>query len=103
MKVKLYKILPHFLQNSLMSSPMIYFDETGDWGKGKSNPTPDKNSFKKGAPHPHAPSMIRTAVMKEVGGYTDTKRTVRVEDYYLWYKYIKRAIRGTICKNISIK
>jgi len=94
MKVKLYKILPHFLQNSLMSSPMIYFDETGDWGFGKSNPIPDKNSFKKGAPHTHAPAMIRTTVMKEIDGYTDTKRTVRVEDYYLWYKIYKAGYQG---------
>lgn len=91
---KQIKFLDEHPEYAVVSSPMIYFDETGDWGKGKSNPTPDKNSFKKGAPHPHAPSMIRTAVMKEVGGYTDTKRTVRVEDYYLWYKIYKAGYKG---------
>lgn len=79
---------------AVVSSPMIHFDETGDWGRGKANPTPDKHSFKKGTPHTHAPSMTRTHVMKEVGGYTDTKRTVRVEDYYLWYKIYKAGYRG---------
>lgn len=79
---------------AVVSCPMIYFDETGDWGKGKIEEKPDINSFKKGAPHTHAPCMIRTDVIKEVGGYKDTKRTIRVEDYYLWYKIYKAGYRG---------
>lgn len=79
---------------AVVSSPMIYFDETGDWGEGKLIEKPDIDVFKKSAPHTHAPSMIRTIVMKEVNGYTDTKRTVRVEDYYLWYKIYKAGYRG---------
>ena len=73
---------------------MIHFDETGDWGQGKSIEKPDKNTFKRGAPHTHAPSMIRTQVMKDVGGYTDTKQTIRIEDYYLWYKIYKAGYKG---------
>lgn len=91
---KQIKFLDNHPEYAVVSSPMIYFDETGDWGFGKSNPIPDKNSFKKGAPHTHAPAMIRTAVMKDVDGYTDTKRTVRVEDYYLWYKIYKAGYQG---------
>lgn len=79
---------------SVVSTPMIYFDESGDWGFGKANPTPDIESFKTGPPHTHAPCMVRTEVMKVVGGYTDNKWTVRVEDYYLWYKIYKAGYRG---------
>lgn len=79
---------------AVVSSPMIYFDKSGDWGEGKSVEKPDLNIFKKSAPHTHAPCMIRTFVIKEVGGYTDTKRTIRVEDYYLWYKIYKKGYRG---------
>lgn len=79
---------------AVVSCPMIYFDETGDWGKGRIEEKPDLNSFKKGGPHTHAPCMIRTDVIKEVGGYKDTKRTIRVEDYYLWYKIYKKGYRG---------
>ena len=79
---------------AVVSTPMIYFDETGDWGWGKANPTPDKYTFRKGAPHTHAPSMTRTKVLKEVNGYTDTSRTVRVEDYFLWYKIYKAGYKG---------
>lgn len=79
---------------AVVSSPMIYFDETGDWGFGKSIEKPGIEIFKKSAPHPHAPAMVRTAVMKEVEGYTDTAKTIRVEDYYLWYKIYKAGYRG---------
>lgn len=91
---KQIKFLDSHPEYAVVSTPMIYFDETGDWGKGKANPTPDKNSFRSGAPHAHAPAMVRTHVMKEVNGYTDTKRTIRVEDYYLWYKIYKAGYRG---------
>lgn len=79
---------------AVVSTPMIYFDETGDWGQGNTNPTPNKESFKKGTPHAHAPSMVRTAVMKEVGGYTVGKYLERGQDYYLWYKIYKAGYRG---------
>lgn len=78
----------------VVSSPMIYFDESGDWGEGKSNPTPGLDSFKLGAPHTHAPCMMRTAVMKEVGGYTISPLLNRGQDYYLWYKIYKAGHRG---------
>ncbi|WP_310993605.1 glycosyltransferase [Aequorivita marina] len=74
---------------AVVSSPMIYFDENGDWGEGKSNPTPGIEIFKKGAPHPHAPCMVRTEVMKEVKGYTVSPKLERGQDYYLFYKIYK--------------
>src|SRR5690625_1119963 len=91
---KQINFLYEYPEYAVVSSPMIYFDETGDCGKGKSNPTPDKNSFKKGEPHTHAPAMIRTAVMKESDGYTVDKRLVSGQDYYLWYKIYKAGYQG---------
>src|SRR5690606_22581712 len=67
---KQIKFLDAHSEYAVVSSPMIHFDETGDWGEGTANPTPNKNSFRKGTPHTHAPSMVRTAVMNEVNGYT---------------------------------
>src|SRR5690625_3092328 len=87
-----------FLDNhpeySLVSTPMILFDETGDWGRTRSIEKPTKEDFKKGTPHPHAPSMIRTKVMKEVNGYTVNKYLERGQDYYLWYKIYKAGYKG---------
>lgn len=79
---------------AIVSSPMIHFDDSGDWGQGKAVEKPTIEIFKYRAPHTHAPCMIRTPVIKEVNGYTDTKYTVRVEDYYLWYKIYKKGYRG---------
>lgn len=91
---KQINFLDEHSEYAVVSTPMIFFDETGDWGEGTAYPTPDLSSFKTRRPHNHAPSMIRTSVMKEVNGYTDTKRTIRVEDYYLWYKIYKAGYRG---------
>ncbi|MDH8700769.1 glycosyltransferase EpsE [Dysgonomonadaceae bacterium PH5-43] len=79
---------------AVVSCAMIYFDESGDWGQGTPVVTPDKYTFKKGTPHTHAPCMIRTDVIKEVGGYTDIPITLRVEDYHLWYKIYKAGYKG---------
>lgn len=91
-----------FLDNhpefSVVSTPMIYFDENGDWGKGKLVEKPKIADFKYGAPHTHAPSMMRTHVLKKVNGYTANSRTIRIEDYYLWYKIYKAGFK---CYNIQ--
>jgi glycosyltransferase EpsE len=82
------------LEYAVLSSPMILFDETGDWGLTKLEGKPNKESFKKGPPHSHAPCMVRTEVIKEVGGYTINKYMVRGQDYYLWYKIYKSGYTG---------
>lgn len=81
-------------QYALVSSPMILFDENGDWGNTQTIEKPVKEDFKKGTPHPHAPSMIRTKVIKKVGGYTVNKYLNRGQDYYLWYKIYKAGYKG---------
>ncbi len=79
---------------AVVSTPMILFDETGDWGETKSIEKPTKEDFVKGPPHPHAPCMIRRKVMQEVKGYTVNKRLTRGQDYYLWYKIYKAGYKG---------
>jgi len=88
----------HFLDNhpeyALVSTGMIRFDETGDWGVSLLQEKPTKIDFRKGTPHAHAPSMIRTEIIKEVGGYTVDKLLERGQDYYLWYKIYKKGYMG---------
>lgn len=87
-----------FLDNhpeyAVISSPMIYFDETGIFKEGKAIEYPDKYDFVKGTPFCHAPCMVRTDIMKAVGGYTDDKRILRVEDYHLWFKIYAAGYKG---------
>lgn len=79
---------------AVVSCPMIYFDESGDYRVGKAKPYPDKNDFVKGSPICHAPCMIRTSVLKGVGGYTDDIKLRRVEDYHLWLKIYAAGYRA---------
>ena len=79
-----------FLDNhpeyAIVSSPMIYFDERGDFKKGKGKGEVHKSDFLHGSPICHAPSMMRTEALKGVGGYAVNNRLLRVEDYNLWFR-----------------
>ena len=80
------KFLDEHPEFAVVSCPMVYFDESGDYRVGKAKSYPDKNDFVKVTPICHAPCMIRTDVLKAVGGYTDDNKLRRVEDYHLWLK-----------------
>lgn len=43
---------------------------------------------------PHAAIMTYTNVYKELGGYTVSKRTVRSQDYDLWFKFFSKGFKG---------
>lgn len=79
---------------ALVSCPMIYFDEYGDYRTGVAKSEPSKEDFKYGTPFCHAPVMLRTTILKKIGGYTDEAWVERVEDYYLWYKFYKNGYKG---------
>ena len=38
--------------------------------------------------------MIRTRVIKEIGGYSLSNKLLRVEDYHLWYKIYMAGYKG---------
>lgn len=78
----------------IVSSAMIYFDETGDWATGKPSEFPKKENFAKGTPFAHAPCMVRREAYESVDGYTVDKRLVRVEDYHLWIKMYAEGFKG---------
>ncbi|MBQ9930343.1 MAG: glycosyltransferase family 2 protein [Oscillospiraceae bacterium] len=61
---------------AVVSTAMVYFDEAGQWGRGKAVPYPEKFDFMHGTPFCHAPCMVRRAVMEEIGGYTDEDKIV---------------------------
>lgn len=81
-------------QYSVVSSNVIYFDETGKWGKSDTVEKPEKIDFAKKSPFCHAASMLRREVYESVGGYTVDKKLLRVEDYHLWYKVYKKGYKG---------
>ncbi|MGN0335147.1 MAG: glycosyltransferase family 2 protein [Lachnospiraceae bacterium] len=88
-----------FLDNhpeyAIVSTPMIFFDDKGDWGCSKAIEVPQIKDFANHAPfHCHAPCMIRKEAYLAVGGYTVDKRLLRFEDCNLWYKLYAAGYRG---------
>lgn len=79
---------------AIVSGPMIYFDEYGDFRTGKGNGEVTIKDFIPGPPFCHAPCMIRTDAFKQVGGYSVAKHLLRIEDYHLWFKLYYAGYRG---------
>lgn len=82
---------------AFVSTPMIYFDENGEFRRGSCrgySPTP--KDFRRGSPFCHAPSMIRRYAYENVGRYTVEKKLLGVEDYHLWFKMYAAGYKGYI-------
>lgn len=80
---------------AIVSTPMILFDENGDWGRTGYIQRPMKNDFIRHNPvHCHAPCMIRREAFLAVGGYTVDKRMLRFEDINLWFKLYSSGYTG---------
>lgn len=79
---------------AIVSCPMIYFDENGEFGRGRGGQEPTKTAFIYGTPFCHAPCMVRTEAIKDVGGYSYGARYRRGQDYNLWMKMYAKGYRG---------
>lgn len=89
------RFLDEHPEYAIVSTPMIFFDESGDWGRSYSIERPTKRDFIKHSPvHCHAPCMIRREAYLAVGGYTVDKRMLRFEDVNLWYKLYANGYMG---------
>lgn len=88
------KFLEEHLEIAVVSVPMYYFDENGDYRKafGKDAEIP-KYDVIPGTPVCHAPCMARTAAFKAVGDYSVDKKLLRLEDYHLWFKMFKEGYK----------
>ena len=88
------KFLDENPEYAIVSAPMIYFDENGDWGRGKAVEYPDKMTFVAGTPFCHAPCMVRVEAYKAANGYSENKKTLRAEDYDLWFRLYSMGYKG---------
>lgn len=80
---------------AIVSTYMTTFDENGEWGCIKTLEYPQVKDFPTHVPmFCHAPCMIRKEAFMNVGGYTEDKRLLRVEDYHLWYKFYAKGYKG---------
>lgn len=79
---------------AIVSTPMVYFDENGDFRTGLGGYEPTKDICALKTPFCHAPCMVRTEAYNAVGGYTVDPKLLRCEDYYLWVKMFAKCYRG---------
>ena len=88
----------HFLEihpeYAFVSTPMILFDENGDWGKTRISESPSLEQVVAGAAFCHGPVMIRRGCMESVHGYTEDRKMLRVEDINLWIKLYSAGYQG---------
>ncbi len=89
-----------FLENnkqySIVSTPMIYFDEKGIFRIGKGGYEPLLSNFVKGTPFCHAPCMVKKEAYLDVDGYVVSKNRLRVEDWDLWIRMYEKGYRGYV-------
>ena len=78
----------------IVSTDMTFFDESGTWGLIQHPVEPTKKDFLYGSPFCHAPCMVRREAYEKVGGYTENKNLLRVEDYHLWIKMYAAGSKG---------
>lgn len=90
------KFLDENPKYSIVSTPMIYFDESGIFRVGKGGWEPQITSFAKGTPFCHAPCMVKKEAYINVDGYTVKKSRLRVEDWDLWIRMYEKGYRGYV-------
>ena len=77
-----------------VSTPMILFDEGGEWERTHSIEMPNAYQVVTGVAFCHAPVMIRRECLESVHGYTEDRRILRVEDINLWIKLYTAGYKG---------
>lgn len=84
---------------AIASTPMIYFDEDGEYRRGSGGYEVTNKMFLSGPPFCHATCMIRTEAYRKVGGYSVDVKLLRVEDVHLWFKMYIAGFKGYIMKS----
>ncbi len=79
---------------AIVSTPMIYFDEQGEFRRGVGGYEPQSEDFINGRTFCHAPCMVRREAYLAVDGYTVSKYLLRMEDQHLWLKMYQKGFRG---------
>ena len=87
------KFLDEHPEYAFVSTPMIFFDEKGEF-RTRIKPDPQKMDFWYARAFCHAPVMVRREAYEAVGGYTESKYLLRVEDQHLWLKMYTCGFRG---------
>lgn len=87
-----------FLQShpeyELVGTAMRQFNEGGMIRDITKPESPNKNCMRSIVPFNHATIMTYKRVYNTLGGYTVSERTVRAQDYDLWFRFFAAGFRG---------
>lgn len=73
---------------------MSFFDDEGIFGKMIYDAAPQPKDLLHGSQFCHAGALMRRDILEELGGYSENKDTLRVEDYDLWVRMYAAGYRG---------
>lgn len=79
---------------ALVSCKMTMFDEEGEFRTVDYCAEPTRKQLVRASQFCHAGCMMRTSVMKELGGYSESVNCQRVEDYDLWVRLYSSGYKG---------
>lgn len=91
---KQIKYLQEHPKLNLVGTLMQTFDENGFGRVVPYKEFPDKNDLRFGPCFSHASIMTYTEVYKKIGGYTVSPRTMRSQDYDLWFRFYANGFKG---------
>lgn len=89
-----YRFLEGHPQISLVGSNINLFDDKGKYGTRLLPKEPDKNSVWRGSTFVHPAVMFRKSDIESIGGYEDSKDTLRIEDYDCWCRLYSCGFKG---------
>ena len=89
---KQFNFLNENTEYALVSTAMNLFNESGVFGKVIPKFKPTRIDFIYGTPHCHAPMMMYTSVLREIGGYDSSLK--RAQDYDLWSRFYQAGYLG---------
>lgn len=88
------RFLDEHPEYAFVSCPMIYFDQKGEFKRGRAHNNITGLDFLNGRTFSHAPVMMRLSAYRAVGGYTVSKYLLRLEDQDLWFKLYQKGLYG---------
>lgn len=88
------KFIEEHKEFDLIGSSVKVFDENGVRGEIKQKKIPTKKDILFQNSFNHSTILMTYKAYKKIGFYTDISRTIRCEDYDLWFKFLAANLKG---------
>ena len=92
-------VLENNTDYAVVSCGMRFYDENGVYGEIINPEFPCEADFVQRSPICHAGCLMRTDVLRKMGGYSNSKEVERIEDYDLWIRMYKQGYKAYNIQN----